>query len=318
MGRIALFTAVDQYPTGPLQGSVADADRIRSLLAHHEGDAANFDCRLISNAQVTRSNLRHQIQQLFANRDAELTLFFFAGHGLLTGPQPHQQAVLKTIDSVPGDEGVPMDWLLGQANASQAKERIIILDCCHAGAIDQLLAPNSSIALAEGVSVLAATRSGDAAEEASGKGIFSDHIHAALDGGAADVRGFITTAGLFAYVDEVMTPWNKRPLYKANVAGLSRLRRARHAVADDDLRRMAILFPSPDHEYPLTPEYERTHASSKPELMEILDLLQKLRAARLVEPIGTPHMYFAAMQSKSCRLLPLGKAYWQQVRNNRI
>nr|MBA3287889.1 caspase family protein [Acidimicrobiia bacterium] len=47
-------------------------------------------------------------------------------------------------------------------------------------------------------------------------------------------------------------------------------------------------------------------------------LLQRCRGARLVEPVGVEHLYFAAMQSASCRLTPLGRHYWRMAREGRI
>lgn len=40
-----------------------------------------------------------------------------------------------------------------------------------------------------------------------------------------------------------------------------------------------------------------------------MKLLQRLERVGLVEPVDTAHMYYAAMESKSCRLTALGKYY---------
>jgi hypothetical protein len=46
--------------------------------------------------------------------------------------------------------------------------------------------------------------------------------------------------------------------------------------------------------------------------------LQRMRAARLVEPIGTEHLYWAAMQERPVRLTPLGQHYWRLAKDKRI
>ena len=46
--------------------------------------------------------------------------------------------------------------------------------------------------------------------------------------------------------------------------------------------------------------------------------LQKLEGIGLVVPVGEEHMYFAAMNSKSCALTSMGKQYWRLVHNNLI
>ena len=134
----------------------------------------------------------------------------------------------------------------------------------------------------------------------------------------ADVRGFVTATSIYAYVDEIFTPWDQRPLLRASVAGLRPLRRAKQAVSDDMLRNLVIRFPTADYVYPLDPSYEPTAEQRNAENEAIFAWLQSLRAARLVEPVGTPHMYDAAMKRKSCRLTALGQAYWHQVRNGKF
>ena len=61
-------------------------------------------------------------------------------------------------------------------------------------------------------------------------------------------------------------------------------------------------------------------AGVKAVLVPNIDLksLQKLESVDLVEPVDEEHMYFAAMNSKSCRLTPLGKYYWKLLKDDRI
>lgn len=46
--------------------------------------------------------------------------------------------------------------------------------------------------------------------------------------------------------------------------------------------------------------------------------LQKLEGVGLVVPVNEEHMYYAAMNSKSCKLTPIGKRYWKLVKEGRI
>jgi hypothetical protein len=319
MSRIARLVGVDAYPGSPLHGCVADANAIRLLLERNDDGSANFNCRTMTDNQVTRAGLRQAVQEVFGQRDVDLAVFFFAGHGMRRGNLGDQyEGLLVTVDAVDGDEGVAMEWVIAQANNSPAKERVIVLDCCHAGAIDQVLVTRTPVSLKEGVSILAACRSDQYAQEQGGHGLFTSLVCAALDGGAADVRGFVTAASIYAYVDEILTPWDQRPLFRASVAGLRHIRRAKHAVPDEMLRQMSTLFPSDYYQYPLDKSYEPDEPSHNPEHVKVFTLLQTLRAARLVEPVGAEHMYFAAMENKSCQLTALGRAYWHQGRNGRF
>lgn len=46
--------------------------------------------------------------------------------------------------------------------------------------------------------------------------------------------------------------------------------------------------------------------------------LQKLVSVGLVKPVDEDHMYYAAMNSKSCKLTALGAHYWRLVKDQRI
>ena len=83
--RIALIVGINHYDHGnPLFGCVNDAHAVNTVLGRHDGGAVNFDCRLMvatgPSQQVTRNHLKDQIEQLF-KADAEVALFYFAGHG---------------------------------------------------------------------------------------------------------------------------------------------------------------------------------------------------------------------------------------------
>ena len=58
---------------------------------------------------------------------------------------------------------------------------------------------------------------------------------------------------------------------------------------------------------PLDPSYEPTLEPRDPAHEATFAVLQRCRAAKLVEPVGAVHMYDAAAQSKACRLTPLGR-----------
>lgn len=145
--------------------------------------------------------------------------------------------------------------------------------------------------------------------------MFSSHLEGVLDGGAADVLGHVTVAGLYAYLSECFGAWEQRPTVKTNVDRLHDLRRCKPSVSLQTLRRLTTWFPTADHEFPLDPSYEpdksRSQLPPHPEHEAIFEQLQVCRANKLVEPVGDQHMYYAAMNGLRCRLTPLGRHYWQ-------
>lgn len=309
--RRALLVGVDAYPQGPLRGCVNDARRVATLLEKHHDGSPNFSCQVVTvpTASLTRSALRQKLEALFAD-DADVALFYFSGHGTVNS----RGGFIVTPDATRYDEGVAMQDILTLAGTSRAREAVIILDCCNSGALGQvpaLGAETATAVLRDGVSVLTASRDDQSAIERNGAGVFTSLLCAALEGGASDVVGKVTMASAYAYIDESLGPWDQRPLLKANVARLSPLRQCRPVVSLDLLRLLPSYFPAETAEFPLDPSYEPDAKPPHPEHEKIFGHLQKYRAARLLEPVGEEHMYFAAMNSKSCRLTPLGQHYWK-------
>jgi hypothetical protein len=305
----ALLTGVDTYDHfNDLSGCVNDVDAIAPLLARNESDSPNFDCQKRTSATggVTRDELLTDFDALLGG-GADVALAYFAGHG----SSSQSDVVLVTQDGTGPTPGIPLSEIMGKIATSPVKEIVLILDCCFAGSaggVPQL--GSAAAALRGGVSILAASR-GDqtAAETSAGRGLFSTYLCGALEGGAADVLGRATVAGLYAYLDESFGAWDQRPVFKANVERLHDLRACRPAVPIDELRRITEFFPTPDAVLALDRSYEPTEEPTDAAHEEVFAILQRYRPAKLVEPIGEEHMYYAAMNSTGCRLTPLGQHY---------
>jgi hypothetical protein len=317
--RAALIVGVNDYVNfSSLYGCVNDAEAVGTLLSRNDDQSANFQTRILTSQrpeEVSSDTLRDALQQLFTNKDIDTALFYFAGHGAVTLAN---QGHLCTGDGTNGLPGIALGHVLGLANGSPAPNRLILLDCCHAGSIRDLVVAQGSAPLNEGVAILAACRNDQFAQEQGGRGQFTTLLCDALDGGAADVRGQVTIGSIYAYVDEMLSAWDQRPLFLASLPRFIALRRASRAIGDDHLRRLPDLFRDPAVPFPLDPSFEHSHSSMNPKNVEVFRILQQMRAARLVVPVDVEHMYDAAIQSRACRLTPLGRFYWKQVREGRI
>jgi len=258
--------------------------------------------------------LREAIEQLFAG-DSAMALLYFSGHGYIKSTGGY----LVTTDAKKYDEGVSMDDVLNLANQSKARNKVIILDCCHSGALGSPSITGSGLAqLSEGLSVLTASRESEYAVEVNGSGIFTSLVVDALKGGAADLRGNVTPGSLYAYVDEALGAWDQRPIFKTNVTSFAPLRMLQPKVPSETMRKIVNYFATPDSEHPLNPSYEDTHASAIPKNVAIFKDLQKFQGVGLVVPVDAEFMYFAAINSKSCRLTALGYQYWRLVNEKKL
>jgi hypothetical protein len=314
--RKALVVGINDYPNAPLRGCVNDANAMSNVFGAHGDGAPNFGIKLITSPSeaITRSRLRAEIEALFSG-DPDIALLYFSGHGLITS----LGGFIVTTDFKKYDEGVSMDDILNFANHSKAKDKVIILDCCHSGAFGSPTTTGSNVAqLSEGLSVLTASRDSESALEINGSGVFTALVVSALQGGAADLRGHITPGSIYSYVDQALGPWDQRPIFKTNVTRFTSLRTITPPVSHATLRKLTEYFPTPQDEYKLDPSYEFTESTADPRKVAIMKDLQKFVGVGLVVPVGEEHMYFAAMNSKSCRLTAVGFQYWRLVKEKHL
>lgn len=321
MARKALIVGINYYAhLSPLYGCVDDAHAIKQVLERHGNGSVNFASRLLtgtgSNDPVNREDLKSAVRELFEG-DSDIALFYFAGHGcaLDTG------GYLCPSDASSGDDGLPLVEVLTLANNSNAKNKIILLDSCNSGVV--ATSPNAPHVseLTEGMTVLTAATADQYAKEDDRGGVFTTLLADALQGAAANLVGDITPGSVYAHIDQSLGPWQQRPVFKTNVKSFVSLREVTPSVDLDDLRRLTEFFPAPGFEFKLDPSFEpeRDPPSTKdlpapdPENTRTFAVLQQFNRVNLVVPVDAPHMYHAAIESKSCKLTVLGEHYRRLV-----
>jgi hypothetical protein len=318
----ALIVGINNYPKSPLRGCINDANSLTNILETHGDGSPNFSVRTEIDVS-TKSSLKTMIVELFSG-NADTALFYFSGHGFLN----EIGGYIVTPDHKQYDEGISMDEILILANQSKTKDKIIILDCCHSGALGSPNLSGGAAQLQEGVTILTASRDDEPSMEINGHGVFTNLLLDALQGGAADLRGHISPGGVYAYIDQALGPWEQRPVFKTNVTRFTSLRTINPQVPLEVLRKLIEYFPTPQDEFKLDPSFEFTNANdiehsvvephAKPENVSKFKHLQKFNTVGLVLPVEAEHMYFAAMNSKSCRLTALGYHYWRLIKDKRI
>lgn len=314
--RRALIVGVDDYQSAPLSGCVNDANTVATVLGTHGSGSPNFETLLLTSPpnNLSKAQLREALTKLFET-ECDIALLYFSGHGFVRGGDGY----IVTTDATRYDEGIPMTEILSLANNSPVKNRVIILDCCYSGNMGTPAITDSGVAqLAEGLTVLTASRASEVAMEQDDGGVFTDLVIAALQGGAADLRGHITPGSVYAYVDQALGAWDQRPIFKTNVTQFTSLRHVPPQVPLETLRKLVNYFPTPQTEHALDPSYEDTEAGYDPNNALIFKDLQKMEGVGLVVPVNEEHMYYAAINSTACRLTALGAQYWRLVRENKL
>lgn len=383
MLRKALVVGIDHYGRlGKLGACVNDAKAMALLLSKHADGLGNYDVRLLFSTPkgheihegemspevlearsaearvkgpISADVLRDEVTRFLGDGSGSGfsgdAVLYFAGHGEPT----FYDGLLLTPLVLGQDRGLQMSELLMRAQSSGLRDLKIILDCCHAGLFGQIplafrgRTPLSQVAqLGRGLTIMAAAGADEAAEEVGEHGLFTGALVAGLDGLAADVRGGVTAASLFAYARPLFSAHKQQPVFKSHVDDVVMMRRCAPRIADDLLLALPSIFdaaprggPSP---YRLDPGHEWTLDTKKRkeqqrQLAALLksppkvtddkvarfNQLAKLRDAGMIRlcPLPkkidhAPALYWWAIHSGEVELTELGKFYWQLARDGRM
>lgn len=326
MGRRALVVGVEEYDHfSPLKGTKNDSITINKLLSNHENGDSNFDTKHLS-GRVSKALLTNNIKELLAGKTTE-ALFYFSGHGSFD--QDTAAGYLATSEAQLENDGYDVSALLSQINKAVASNKIhsvfVILDCCYAGKMGGALGLNSGAAhINEGVTILTSSRDHEVSIEENSMGLFTSILAEGLNGTASDTLGRITAASLYAFIDEALSNWGQRPLFKSNVQEFVVLRNANAKIDKEIVKQLPVWFPDSKSVYALDPsnEPDRDYYADQYKNIEvdknkeaIYRQLQKCNRAALVVPVGLPadrqNMWDASLYEggKGCELTQLGRHY---------
>lgn len=322
----ALIVGIDFYEhISSLYGCSNDALSLASVLGEHYNSEKNFDINTITASSleqaISKNELKSLTKELFKEEN-EIALFFFAGHGYIE----ECGGYLVTSECQHGDSGFPLDELMQIVDHSPAKSKIVIIDSCHSGTAGSSSLDRNKSVLSDGVTILTASSPDQYANEENGSGIFTSLLVEALGGAASNLVGEVSPGGVYAHIDQSLGSWKQRPIFKTNVRNFTTLRKVKPPIDLDDLKQITNFFGQEDEEYQLDPTFEpernggESEGTPSPsrENTEKFAVLQKYNRVNLLVPVNAPHMWHAAMESKSCKLTTLGKHYWKLVRNKNI
>lgn len=314
--RKALVVGIDHYQNiSPLFGCVNDAHSVKAILERDSDGAINFGVIALLGTGphdlVTKAHFKERVTELFAD-DSEIALLYFAGHGHIEATGGY----LCTGDCRSGDDGLALIEVLTLANRSRARNKVIVLDSCHSGIAGTNPLNPQDATLSEGLTILTASTEDQYATEANGCGVFTTLFVDALNGSAGNLVGAVTPGSVYAHIDQSLGPWEQRPVFKTNVKSFVSLRKVQPPIALTDLQRLIEFFPDPGFQFKLDPSYEPELKGRdigmpppKPENTAVFAILQKYNRLNLLVPVDAPHMWHAAMGTKSCKLTVLGEHY---------
>lgn len=329
MARRALVVGINKYDVfHDLSTCVADATAMQQLLERNADSSPNYSCHLMAHGtgrrtKITIPLLREACNELF-NYTGDV-LFFFSGHGAMTSTGGY----IATSESEPDNWGIPMQEILDLASRSPARDVLIILDCCHAGAAGNVplfsLGNGTPLAvLRENMTIIAASRASESAMEADKYSLFTASVLEALDGGAADHMGWVTAQSIYAYVERGFGSWVQRPVYKSHASDLTVVRQCAPLIERLKLHQLTGLFPTVEHKFRLDPKYEpedehgNLHKPVDKKKVALAKLFKDFRDVGLVKSSNGEQFYWVARHSGTLELTLRGREYWRLVKGRRI
>lgn len=326
MIKKALVVGINHYfnQIECLNGCVKDAQNMTELLSTTYSEknrnlAPNFSCKLLtSNANnkspmITRALLKKEIKSLFEDKQADVVLFYFSGHGF----ENNLGGYLVTQDTKTYDEGISFNHLITYANTVK-KEVVIILDCCRSGNLgDVTISKNQFSKIREGVGIMTASTSAQNSWDTQSGGVFTQLICNALKGGSADLFGNISFNQMYRFAERNLGAWEQRPTLKSNLNKSVIIRTVEPKIARATIAKIVDYFPTPQHKFQLDPAFEPTENCGETLKEHQFSELQTMANNGIVKPVDENHMYYAAIYSKKCELTLLGKRYWDIIKQGK-
>lgn len=138
--RQALCVGIDDYPTSPLNGCVADADEWGTTLGE-----LGFKVSFLKNAEATRNSILAELKTLIETSKAgDVVVFQFSGHGTevddldgdeVDGTNGPKDEALCPYDIAAGAFVIDDDIADVFAKIPQGVNMTCFIDCCHSGSI---------------------------------------------------------------------------------------------------------------------------------------------------------------------------------------
>lgn len=331
--RKALIIGVNDYDNiNPLSWCENDAVGMEQALSRNADGSPNFSVQLLTtnNPKGVRGiQTKQMVKSLFLG-DADVALFYFAGHGAFN--EDMSEGILCLQDYHHNDDNgfIRISDILNYANNSNIKNKIIILDSCNSGAAAEDRTRNNNVSvIGNGVIILTACTKTEYATESlvDEHGLFTALLLEGLNGASSNILGQVSPGSLYSFIDNALNVWEQRPVFKTNVSKFISLRQNNPLVDPSILRKLPEWFTYPGEIFQLDPSFEPDRESVADELKDlpvdannaaIFKDLQKCNRHGLIVPHEAEHMFFAAMNSTGCKLTALGEYYRKICINGKI
>jgi len=220
----------DEHNLQQLRGPIKDIAAVnRALIDKDTGLFADADVTLLP--EVTSTRAIRALGKFFAGADRDdVLLMYFSGHGKLDQNGRLHLCMQDTETTDLLATAVSNVRINEFADASRARNIVLILDCCYAGAFRG--ADLGDAVAGPGRYVLSSCRGTQLANDATvdnGTSFFTQHlVDGLLTAGDSDQDGYVSFSDLYAYVDHRLRDEGKQiPARRSTATGICGWRSAR-------------------------------------------------------------------------------------------
>lgn len=224
--RYALIIGVDDYEDpslADLRFTANDAAAMRDTLVASglftEATVTLMTPESEGRLKPTRNAIFEQVSRLAQSPDAEQIVFFFSGHGVGAAQSGVQQNLLMPMDAsfvAPADSSVNLGRVMEILDASEATQKVLIIDACRSEVADGSKGRLPSFAdtgmpYGEGTIVLYSTKYHGVSweDEDKGLGVMTSRLIEGLAGPAdKNGDGWITVMESFEYTRDAVWGWS--------------------------------------------------------------------------------------------------------------
>lgn len=124
-----------QDTTMNLKFAVKDVEKIEEFFKWRYRD--KIEIHKLINQEVTVDNIK-KLKQILEKTDVnDKVIISFSGHGLINSQKEFYFAGYHTDFSAPEKQGIPFELIQSLTENIPARKRLILLDACHSGSIDE-------------------------------------------------------------------------------------------------------------------------------------------------------------------------------------
>jgi formylglycine-generating enzyme required for sulfatase activity/uncharacterized caspase-like protein/energy-coupling factor transporter ATP-binding protein EcfA2 len=210
MARYALVVGISEYKhlPSPLSKPVGDAETVANLLRSH-GDFQ--EVILLNKPNLSKDNLFTQLKRFLIEQvTGGEVLIYYTGHGVLVEDCGVRLGYLAPSDCKASNElatnGIPFSGLNKLIEQSQLSSLVVLLDCCHSGALLKVAAETFTAfqQTDKNYALISACREFEeaAAMRSEAHSIFTGALLQGLARENANSQGQINASTLFGFIED--------------------------------------------------------------------------------------------------------------------